>query len=240
MISNKSKKLVLPFIGNSSIYSGSEIEINPSKIICLGRNYKAHTEELGDEVPDEPILFPKLNNVLIGPNENIVIPKILSKIGKPRVDYEGELAIIIGKQCKSVNEEDAFSYILGYTCFNDVTARELQAKDIKNSLPWFKSKSLDTFGPIGPVVVSAQEIQDPNKLELKTILNGKVVQKVNTADMIFRVGYLIEYISSYFMLEAGDIIATGTPSGIGQLKEGDLIEINIEGIGTLKNRVVKE
>jgi len=226
--------------GKSPLYKKKYYTINPDKIICLGRNYKAHAQELGDNIPSEPILFIKTKNVLIGNNEPIIIPKILSKMNFPRVDYEGELAVIIGKDCKNVKRENAFDYILGYTCFNDVTARDMQQVDLKQSNPWFRSKSLDTFGPIGPIIVTTEIIKDPNNLKLETRLNGKIVQKANTSEMIFKVDFLIEYISSLMILKSGDIICTGTPSGIGMLKPNDTIEVEIENIGILRNYVVME
>jgi len=226
--------------GKSPLYKKKYYTIKPDKIICLGRNYKAHAQELGDNIPSEPILFIKTKNVLIGNNEPIIIPKILSKMNFPRVDYEGELAVIIGKDCKNVKRENAFDYILGYTCFNDVTARDMQQVDLKQSNPWFRSKSLDTFGPIGPIIVTTEIIKDPNNLKLETRLNGKIVQKANTSEMIFKVDFLIEYISSLMILKSGDIICTGTPSGIGMLKPNDTIEVEIENIGILRNYVVME
>jgi 2-keto-4-pentenoate hydratase/2-oxohepta-3-ene-1,7-dioic acid hydratase in catechol pathway len=227
------KKIILPIKNSFETY-----EINPSKIICLGRNYAEHAKELNNEVPTEPLLFIKSSNVLIGHNENIIIPDILAKIDKPRVDYEGELALIIGKTCKNVSRNDAYDYIYGFTCFNDVTARELQRSDIANKLPWFKSKSLDTFGPIGPSIVLKGDIDDPQKLKIETKLNGEVVQSANTEDMIFKIDYLIEYISSFFKLEEGDIVVTGTPSGIGPMNRGDTVEVVIEKIGVLKNHLI--
>lgn len=227
------KKISLPVKGTSEYY-----EINPTKIICLGVNYADHAAETNRTPPKEPLLFCKSLNVLIAPEENIIFPELLNKINRPRVDYEGELAVIIGKKCKDVKKENAFDVIFGYTCFNDVTARELQRYDQSNKWPWFKSKSLDTFGPIGPMIVKKEDIPDPNNLKLETRVNGKVVQTTNTGDMIFKIDFLIEYISSYFTLEPGDIISTGTPSGIGPLKKGDTVEVEIEQIGILKNQMV--
>ena len=227
------KKIILPLKDSSKTY-----EINPSKIICLGRNYAKHAAELNNELPSEPLLFQKTPNVLIGPGDDIIYPEILDKVNKPRVDYEGELAVIIGKKGKNIQRNEYMDYIYGYTCFNDVTARQMQRDDISNKLPWFKSKSLDTFGPIGPAVVIKESIQDPHNLKIQTRLNGKTVQSANTVDMIFKIDFLIEYISAYFTLEKGDIIITGTPSGIGEFKRGDIVEIEIENLGILKNQMI--
>jgi 2-keto-4-pentenoate hydratase/2-oxohepta-3-ene-1,7-dioic acid hydratase in catechol pathway len=227
------KKIILPLKDSSKTY-----EINPSKIICLGRNYAKHAAELNNELPTEPLLFQKTPNVLIGPGDNIIYPEILDKVNKSRVDYEGELAVIIGKKGKNIQRNESMDYVYGYTCFNDVTARQMQRDDISNKLPWFKSKSLDTFGPIGPVVVLKENVQDPHNLKIQTRLNGKTVQSANTGDMIFKIDFLIEYISAYFTLERGDIIITGTPSGIGEFKKGDIVEVEIEKLGILKNQMI--
>ncbi len=227
------KKIILPLKDSSKTY-----EINPSKIICLGRNYAKHAAELNNKLPTEPLLFQKTPNVLIGPGDNIIYPEILNKVNKSRVDYEGELAVIIGKKGKNIQRNESMDYIYGYTCFNDVTARQMQRDDISNKLPWFKSKSLDTFGPIGPVVVLKENIQDPHNLKIQTRLNGKTVQSANTGDMIFKIDFLIEYISAYFTLERGDLIITGTPSGIGEFKRGDTVEVEIEKLGILKNQMI--
>ncbi|MBD3353379.1 MAG: hypothetical protein GF364_17995 [Candidatus Lokiarchaeota archaeon] len=228
--------------------SSESYVINPTKIICLGLNYASHVKEHDiehatnkyKEPPKKPILFLKTPNCLIGPHENIVYPNILKEIEFPRMDYEGELAVIMKKRAKNVKKEKAFDYILGYTCFNDVTARDMQRHDISSKKPWFRSKSLDTFGPIGPLIVKTEDIKDPNNLKIETILNDEVVQSANTKDMVFKVDFLIEYISNFFTLKPGDIIVTGTPSGIGPLQPKDKIEVRIERIGTLKNQVIEE
>lgn len=235
------KKILLPIKNSSNFY-----EVNPSKIICLGLNYADHVKEHDinhitnqyKTPPSEPILFPKSPNVLVGSGENVIYPSILERIGLPRLDYEGELAFIIGTKCKDVKKEDYAKYILGYTCFNDITARDVQKKDISEKQPWYRSKSMDTFGPIGPVLVLQKDIGDPQNLKLETRLNGKIVQSSNTNYMVFKINYLVEYISSFFTLEPGDIIVTGTPSGIGQLKRGDTIEVEIEHIGILQNTII--
>jgi 2-keto-4-pentenoate hydratase/2-oxohepta-3-ene-1,7-dioic acid hydratase in catechol pathway len=218
-----------------------EVDINPSKIICIGTNYMDHIEETKMAIPKEPVIFPKTLNCLISNGESIIYPKWLFNNRKyNRVDYEVELAFIIKDRCKYVLKEDAYEHILGYTIFNDITARKVQTKDIASSLPWFRSKSFDTFGPIGPIIVSAEEIGNPHDLNIELKLNGEVKQSSNTKFLLFKVPELLENISKFFTLEAGDIIATGTPSGIGPVKPGDIIEARIEKIGTLKNDVILE
>lgn len=227
--------------------SGEKVEIKPGKIICLGLNYLEHIRESGsvnvqnftDEIPEEPVLFPKTPNVIIGPDEPIVLPAFLNEydFDDLRTDYEGELAIIIKDRIKNLPEDEAFDHILGFTCFNDVSQRNLQRSDKSG---WFRGKSLDTFGPIGPVIVPPEEIGDAQNLDIRTRLNGKVVQQSNTQYMLFKVQQIISYISKNFTLEPGDIISTGTPSGVGPLKDGDVVEVEIEGIGTLKNPVQVE
>ena len=215
--------------------------INPTKIICVGTNYKDHIEETGLSVPKEPVLFPKTLNCLILNNESIVYPKFLYNQRKyNRVDYEVELAFIIKDKCKNVPLNEIHEHILGYTVFNDVTARKMQAKDIIAKLPWFRSKSFDTFGPIGPRIAEIYEIKDPHNLNIELKVNGETKQSSNTMYLLFKVPELLEYISKLFTLEPGDIIATGTPSGIGPMKPGDVIEAIIEKIGTLKNKVILE
>lgn len=197
---------------------------SPSKIVCVGLNYIEHANELKMKLPDEPILFLKPPSAIIGPGAEIVMPE-----SSNRVDYEGELAVVIGKRCKSVASDDAKKYILGYTCFNDVTARDLQQKDGQ----WTRAKSFDTFAPFGPWIASI----DPFDADIQTRVNGVVKQKSNTFDLIFGVFRLMEFISGVMTLEPGDVIATGTPPGVGQLAKGDVVEIEIEGIGVLKNKV---
>jgi len=215
--------------------------INPSKIICIGTNYMDHIEETGLDIPKEPVLFPKTLNCLISNNDPIIYPKFLYNQRKyNRVDYEVELAFIIKDRCKHVPKEDVYNHILGYTVFNDITARKMQAKDIVSKLPWFRSKSFDTFGPIGPRIVDTDKIKDPHNLNINLKLNGEIKQSSNTKHLLFKIPELLEYISTILTLEPGDIIATGTPSGIGPMQPGDLIEATIEKIGTLVNNVVME
>ena len=218
-----------------------DITINPTKIICIGTNYMDHIEETKLEVPKEPVLFPKTLNCLISNDEPIIYPKwIFNNRKYNRIDYEVELAFIIKDKCKYVKANDAYDHILGYTVFNDITARKIQVKDITSKLPWFRSKSLDTFGPIGPRVVSNQEIDDPHNLKIELKLNGEIKQSSNTKYLLFKIPELLEYISQFFTMEHGDIVATGTPSGIGPIKPGDLLEASIEKIGTLTNKVILE
>ncbi len=216
-------------------------KINPTKIICIGTNYMDHIEETKLEVPKEPVLFLKTLNCLILNNEPIIYPKFLYNQRKyNRVDFEVELALIIKDKCKYVLKNEAYNHILGYTVFNDVTARKMQAKDIVSKLPWFRSKSFDTFGPIGPKIVDTDQIKDPHNLNIELKLNGEIKQSSNTKHLLFKVPELLEYISTFFTLEPGDIVATGTPSGIGPIQPGDFIEATIEKIGALKNNVVLE
>ncbi len=200
----------------------------PSKIVALGLNYRDHAEEVKMDLPEEPILFIKPSTSVIGPGDAIIYPKM-----SRRVDYEAELAVVIKKVAKAVSLERAGEYILGYTCFNDVTARDLQPKNGQ----WTKSKSFDTFAPIGPWIVTDL---DPHHLEISTYLNGERRQHSNTRYLLFGPLQLVSYISNIMTLLPGDVIATGTPSGIGPMLIGDRVDVTIEGIGTLTNYVVAE
>jgi 2-keto-4-pentenoate hydratase/2-oxohepta-3-ene-1,7-dioic acid hydratase in catechol pathway len=200
----------------------------PSKIVALGLNYRDHAEEVKMPIPEKPLLFMKPSTSVIGPGEAIVYPKM-----SRRLDYEAELAVVIGKKAKSVPEEKAGEYILGYTCLNDVTARDLQPKDGQ----WTLSKGFDTFAPIGPWIVT--DI-DPHHLEIAAFLNGERRQYSNTKNLIFGPHRLVSYISSVMTLLPGDVIATGTPSGIGRMSVGDRVDVVIEGIGALTNTIVAE
>ncbi len=197
----------------------------PTKIVCVGLNYADHAKELKQTLPDEPVLFIKPTSSVLATGENIIYPK-----QSKRVDYEAELAVVIGRRTRHVKAEKAKDHILGYTCFNDVTARDLQTKDVQ----WTRAKSFDTFSPIGPYIVT--DI-DPMGLAIKAKLNGHVKQDSNTKNMVFDVFKLVEFISGIMTLETGDVIATGTPPGVGPMNVGDVIEVEIETIGTLKNRV---
>jgi 2-keto-4-pentenoate hydratase/2-oxohepta-3-ene-1,7-dioic acid hydratase (catechol pathway) len=180
------------------------------------------------ELPDEPIIFLKPPSAVVGHDDEIILPEM-----SRRVDYEGELAVVISKRCRGISADDADDYILGYTCFNDVTARDLQQKDGQ----WTRSKSFDTFAPVGPWVAQ-MSVEDAEDLSISTRVNGETRQRSNTSDLIFGVAELIEFVSSIMTLEPGDVIATGTPPGVGMLKSGDIVEVEIEGIGVLRNRAV--
>ncbi|MGA7461444.1 MAG: fumarylacetoacetate hydrolase family protein [Candidatus Korobacteraceae bacterium] len=203
--------------------------VEPSKIVCIGRNYREHAKELDHPIPTEPLFFLKPPSSLIGPDDEILRPMDLSQ----RVDYEGELTAVIGKRCYRLREgEDVRSYIVGYTCLNDVTARDLQNKDGQ----WTRAKGFDTFCPVGPVVADGV---DPWKgVRVQSRVNGELRQNGTTADFLFPMDVLLRYISQAMTLEPGDIVATGTPAGVGQLKSGDVVEVTVEGVGTLRNPVV--
>ncbi|WP_042698249.1 fumarylacetoacetate hydrolase family protein [Thermococcus sp. PK] len=209
-------------------------EVKPSKIICLGRNYAEHARELGHEIPKEPVIFLKPPSALIGPDQTIILPRRSN-----RVDHEVELAVIIGKRGKNIPREKAMDYVLGYTILMDITARDLQAEAKKKGLPWTVAKGFDTFAPIGPRVVDKREI-NVDDLEIGLKVNGEVRQLSRTSKMIFKIDEIIEYVSSIMTLEPGDIIATGTPEGVGPLRHGDVVEAWIEGIGVLKEEVLAE
>jgi 2-keto-4-pentenoate hydratase/2-oxohepta-3-ene-1,7-dioic acid hydratase in catechol pathway len=200
----------------------------PSKIIALGLNYHSHAKELNARPPDAPLTFLKPSTAVIGPEDNIIYPS-----ASARVDYEGELGVVIKRPAWRVSVDDALDYVLGYTCFNDVTARDLQAADGQ----WTRAKGFNTFAAIGPCIETEL---DPGNVTLETYLNGKLKQHGNTSDLIYSVPELINFISHVMSLLPGDIIATGTPSGIGPMYPGDTVEIKIEPIGTLRNYVVSE
>ena len=207
----------------------------PSNIICIGKNYKAHAEEFGGGVPDEPMFFAKAPTSLIPHEASIVIPEWLTG----RVDHEAELGVVIGKAAKDVSESTAMEYVAGYTPVNDVTARDIQSEDKAKGHPWFRCKSLDTFCPCGPFLVPVDAVDDPHKLDISLTVNGEEKQSATTADMVFTIPVLITHISKYMTLQPGDIIATGTPAGVSPLSDGDIIEISIAGIGTMRNSVVR-
>lgn len=200
----------------------------PKKIIAVGLNYEGHIKEMGHDTPDEPLIFLKATSTVIGTGEEIVLPP-----ESERVDYEGELGIVIGSRCRRVSRASAKEVILGYTILNDVTARDIQRKDVQFS----RGKSFDTFCPIGPWI---ETDLDPTNVKITTVVNSELCQDDNTRSMIFDPFYLVEFINAVMTLEAGDIIATGTPSGVGPLKDGDNVSVAIEGIGVLTNPVVKE
>jgi 2-keto-4-pentenoate hydratase/2-oxohepta-3-ene-1,7-dioic acid hydratase in catechol pathway len=211
------------------VYDLEEVEllapVDPSKVVCVGLNYAEHAKELKMDLPTEPIIFMKPPSAVIGPGADIVMPPSSSQ-----VDYEGELAVVIKERCRNVPAERADDYVLGYANFNDVTARDLQRKDGQ----WTRAKSFDTFAPMGPYVVDL----DPSDLEIQTRVNGRLRQSSRTSDLIFPVPELIEFVSEIMTLLPGDVIATGTPPGVGSLSAGDYVEVEIEGLGVLKNGVV--
>lgn len=198
----------------------------PTKIVCVGKNYAEHAWEMGAEPPGFPVLFLKAPNALNRPEGAIHAPDFVA-----RLDYEGELAVVIRRRAKGVKVKTISDYVLGYTCLNDVTARDVQQHDGQ----WTRGKSMDGFCPVGPFVV---DDVDPSSLRLETRLNGKVVQQGNTADFITPVGELIEFITAAMTLEPGDVVTTGTPAGIGPMIPGDVVEVDIEGVGILKNQVI--
>lgn len=208
----------------------------PGKIICIGLNYRDHAEESGMAIPKSPVIFSKFANCAIGPREPIVIPS-----GSTETDYEAELAFVIGRRARNVGPEEAMNYVLGYTNFNDVSARDFQFADGQ----WQRGKSCETFAPMGKFLATTDEIPDPQNLSIKLRLNGQTMQDSNTNQMIFGVAELVEFLSRHITLEPGDVVATGTPPGVGfarkppvYLKDGDVVEVEIEGLGILSNPVV--
>ena len=206
--------------------------LRPPKIVALGLNYALHAKEATAAVPKEPIIFMKAGSSVIGPGETILLPK-----GLGRMDHEVELAVVIGRRATAAKRKSALGYVAGYTILNDVTARELQTSDLEKKHPWFRSKSYDTFTPLGPWIVTADEIGAKIQLGLECRVNGKLRQKSNTKNMVFDVPTQIEFISRFITLEPGDIISTGTPHGIGPIKDGDEVVCRIQSIGALKNPV---
>jgi len=210
----------------------------PGKIICVGLNYRDHAEEQGTDLPKAPLLFAKWNNTLIGPGDPILVPPLVTKC-----DYEAELGVVIGSTVRRVSAEDALEAVEGYICVNDVSARDLQFADGQ----WTRGKSPDTFCPVGPRLVPKEEIPDPQSLGIRAILNGETVQDSNTGNMVFGVAEIIAYVTQTVTLEPGDLIATGTPAGVGAfrnpptfMKPGDEITIEIDQIGSITNPVVAE
>jgi len=200
----------------------------PSKIIAIGLNYKAHAAEFGKPLPEEPMIFMKPSTAVIGPDDQVIYPAHMSH----RVDFEGELAVVIGRTAKEVSSRDARDYILGYTCANDVTARDLQGKDIQ----YTRAKGFDTFAPLGPCI--ATDI-DPLDVTIQTWLNGDLRQNTSTKDMIFNVYELVSFVSHVMTLLPGDVISTGTPPGVGKMRPRDVVEVRIEGIGSLRNTIAE-
>ncbi len=200
--------------------------IVPSKIVCVGLNYKDHAKELNMDVPEEPILFLKPPTALIGPGEDIIYPESVT-----RLDYEAELAVVIKKEAKAIKRDSVSDYILGYTCLNDITARDLQKKDVQ----WTRAKSFDTFAPVGPYIVTDIDTSD---LYVRLYVNNQTRQSSSTVNLIFDIQFIVWFISHVMTLLPGDIIATGTPKGVGQLSRGDSVVLEIESIGKLRNQVV--
>src|SRR5947208_1458089 len=197
--------------------------VEPSKIVCIGRNYAAHAAEMGNEVPKEPLMFLKPPSSIIGPEEAIVLTKY-----SQRVEHEGELALVIGRRCSQLRDtDDALSYVLGYTCLNDVTARDLQKSDVQ----FTRAKGFDTFCPTGPHIESDLL---PDDVLVESLVNGQIRQSGNTSLMVFSPAYLVRWLSRVMTLEPGDLIATGTPAGVGPLVDGDVVEVRIAGIGVLR------
>jgi 2-keto-4-pentenoate hydratase/2-oxohepta-3-ene-1,7-dioic acid hydratase in catechol pathway len=197
--------------------------------VCVGRNYREHASELGNPVPVEPLIFLKPPSSLIGHLDDVVYPPI-----SQRVDYEGELGVVIGKRIRNVKRDQAEDAIFGYTCVNDVTARDLQKKDGQ----WTRGKGFDTFCPVGPWIVPRDEVRF-NELHIRTFVDNVKRQDCSVRELIFPLGQLIEFITEFMTLEPGDLIATGTPSGVGPLAPGSIVRVMIEGVGALENRVVK-
>ena len=202
--------------------------VQPTKIVGIGKNYKSHVKEFGATIPSEPVIYLKALDSIIGPNDKILLPE-----GIGQVDFEGEIAIVIKKEAENVSKENALDYVLGYTCANDVTARELQKKDGQ----WARAKSFKTFCPVGPWILPATEFPQFQNLTLKTYVNDKPVQFAKASSMIFNIPHLVSFVSSAMTLYPGDVILTGTPSGVGPIKRNYKIAVEIEEIGTLINRV---
>jgi 2-keto-4-pentenoate hydratase/2-oxohepta-3-ene-1,7-dioic acid hydratase in catechol pathway len=198
----------------------------PSKLVCVGKNYAAHAAEFGMDVPEEPLLFLKPSTAVIGPGDAIRLLPI-----SRRIDYEGELAVVMGRLARNIRAEDASRFILGYTCANDVTLRDLQKTDDQ----WARAKGFDGSAPLGPWIETSV---DPTDAVIETRLNGDVVQHASTSDMVFGVAELIAYVTSFMTLLPGDALLTGTPEGVGRLQGGDVVEVEVEGVGTLRNAVV--
>ncbi|MBE7640056.1 MULTISPECIES: fumarylacetoacetate hydrolase family protein [Salegentibacter] len=205
----------------------------PSKLVCIGLNYAKHAEESGMEVPSEPVIFFKASSAIVGPNDDVIIPK-----GSQKTDWEVELGVVIGKKASYVSEEEAMDYVAGYVLHNDYSEREFQLERLGQ---WVKGKSCDTFAPLGPFLATKDEIPNPHNLDLWLKLNGEIKQQSNTSDFVFNIPQVISYVSQFMSLLPGDIISTGTPFGVGMglnpqryLKPGDVVELGIEGLGTSK------
>ncbi|MFJ7509030.1 fumarylacetoacetate hydrolase family protein [Peribacillus simplex] len=237
---SRAEQLIEQRINDDAIFKLSEVKIlppftKPDKIICVGLNYFDHCKETGMEPPESPVIFSKYANAIAGHNDAIEIP-----INSTEVDFEAELAFVIGREAKHVSEEEADDYVFGYTIMNDISARDLQFQDGQ----WSRGKTADTFAPFGPVVVTHDEVGDPHNLAISLELNGEIMQDSNTSNLIFTVPKIISFLSQSMTLKPGDLIATGTPPGVGMgrnpkiwLKNGDRMNVSIERIGTLSNYV---
>ncbi|GGK22257.1 ureidoglycolate lyase [Caldalkalibacillus thermarum] len=226
--------------GARLIYAVDEVKLKapiprPGKLVCVGLNYVDHCEETGMDIPKSPVIFSKYANAVVGPDDAILLPP-----NSDQVDYEAELAFVIGKKAKQVSESEAMAYIAGYTIINDVSARDIQLGDGQ----WVRGKSPDSFAPMGPVLVTRDEIEDPHQLDIKLHLNGETMQDSNTKNLIFNIPYILSYLSQSMTFEPGDVIATGTPPGVGMsrepqvfLKDGDEVIVEVEKIGKLRNVV---
>ena len=236
------EKLQKSFDASSATQVAADVRLGapvkrPGKIICIGLNYRKHAEESGMAVPTEPVVFFKASSSVVGPNDQIIIPK-----NSVKTDWEVELAVVIGKKANYVSEEEALDYVAGYVLHNDVSEREFQ---LERGGQWVKGKSCDTFAPLGPCLVTSDDVANPNSLNLWLKLNGENVQDGNTNDFVFNVQEVISYLSQFMSLMPGDIISTGTPAGVGlgfnppkYLKHGDVIELGIEGLGTARQEVI--
>jgi len=233
---------VMTFVAEHKLESVLKVEgsykynppVTPGKVVALGNNYHDHIKEMNQVVPELPVLFGKWPSTIIGHGEAIEKPA-----GIGRMDYEAELAFIVSKRAKNVPAEDAMQYVAGYTCLNDISAREIQGKDLAKSLPWMPSKNFDTFCPMGPCVLLAEDVASPVKIGVKCRVNGEIKQDGNTNDFIFDIPEMIAYITKIMTLEPGDVVTTGTPVGVGAIEPGDVVEVECEGIGVLRNAVVK-
>ncbi len=219
-----------PTPGDVAVANLGDVELlapcEPSKIVCVGRNYRAHVDEMRSEMPTQPMIFWKTPNTVVGPDAVIHRPPVAQ-----RFDFEGELALVIGRRARGVTRANANDFILGYTCGNDVTVRDWQEDG-----QWTRAKSSDEFGPIGPVIVT--DLANPEERRLQTRLNGEVRQDTSTADLLFDVAELLVFITEWITLEPGDVVMTGTPGGVGPMVPGDVVEVEVSGIGVLRNRIV--
>ena len=240
----RSRGAIAPYSVSRRVISGAQLlaPVVPASILCIGLNYRRHAEEGGSPVPDHPVLFMKMPSAVQRPGGPIVLPRALRS---DKVDYECELAVVIGRRCRNVSRERALEYVLGYTCGNDVSARDWQIQ--WGGSQWCRGKTFDTFCPLGPALVTADEIPNPNALAIKTVVSGETLQDWNTSDMIFDVPALIAFLSGSSTLEPGTVIMTGTPHGVGSartpprfLQPGDTVTVEIEKIGALTNPVVAE